>query len=558
MRLDAISRFHWIIAGLLLRIGMLVWGTIQDSTSAVPYTDIDYHVFTSATRHLLYSCPLDSVISASPQEEYRDLADPPEARGSCAQGFIAAFSRFVLQTEPRLGNVEAYSLHDKDEEGGKAKREMHLLTAQTFSLTRPVFRLIAGLGNPYKRDTYRYTPLLALLLTPGEYIGSPWGSALFGKAIFVLADLIIALLIWDIMDLRRTRKASANEKDDSWLAGTIWLLNPFTAQISTRGSSESILGVLVLGFLDATLRSYPEKHAKPVTEVEVSAKEVILKDESIAEDESIIVEQSVVVEMEDGSKWNNTALLAPFLLALSIHWKLYPVVYAAALVPHLIQSESIRGLFRYGGIAVYSLLGITTFVYAIWGPPFLNETLFYHLSRSDHRHNFSPFFLPSYLYSTLSTTPESWPRILSALYSMQSQLAFLPQLAITAYLGFAMGAKDLVAALTFQTMAFVTYNKVCTSQYYMWIIWFLPILAPRLHFSNGSRDVAKLVAVWVVAQAIWLSQAYLLEFKAMDTYLRVWVASLLLLFTHAWLLVKLVQAWAEGEQRRSLGKSKSQ
>ncbi|UZJ51359.1 hypothetical protein CBS101457_000679 [Exobasidium rhododendri] len=542
MRLDSISKSSWLLAGLMLRIAMLGWGAYQDATSSLPYTDVDYYVFTSASRHLVSSCPLELISSVSPKEDYSDLADPPEARNSCAQGIIPAVSRFILQTEPELREAaaaaaaaaaasEATSVPVVD--ASKAGFEMWQtwLTSKSFELLRPIFRFFAGLGNPYKRDTYRYTPLLALLLVPGELLSLQSSPALFGKILFVLADMIVALLIWDITAIRR-RGAS---QSTTWLAGLLWLLNPFTAQISTRGSSESLLGMFVLGFLDATLRSYPEKTTIP-------ASHQVREDGNVAA--AVAIEGSI-------SNWDNAALFAPFLFALSVHWKLYPIIYAAALVPHLVQSESLRGVIRFGGIAIYSLVGMSLIVYTIWGPPYLQETFLYHLSRSDHRHNFSPLFLSSYLTSSplSSEVLESWPSIVASVITIQSLVAFIPQLALTAYIGFAMGGQDLVAAITFQTIAFVTFNKVCTSQYYMWILWFLPIIAPTLHFAGGHKDVMRLVGVWILAQAAWLSQAYLLEFKAMDTFLTVWIASLVLLLSHVWLLVKLLQAWTSGRER---------
>lgn len=477
--MDGISRTTWVLAGLALRLTLLGWGTYQDVSSAVPYTDIDYHVFTAAARHLVTSCPLDEVIAASPQEEYTDLVDPPEARGACAQGFLPAICRFVLQTEAELRNVETSSMASTQADFEKMESKLVL---HSFAILRPIFKIFAGMGNPYNRDTYRYTPLLALLLSPGQLVGGTWGAALFGKLVFVLADVIVALLIWDIMDVRRRKTApGSSTTNDTWLAGLFWLANPFTAQISTRGSSESVLGVLVLGFLDATLHSYPE--AVLTTKARDST-------EPNSEPDS------------DSSRWSNTALMAPFFFAFAIHWKLYPIIYAAALVPHLVQSESLRGVVRYGGIAIYSLIGISGPVYAIWGDVFLDSTLFYHLSRADHRHNFSASFLPAYLASSphAAAILDSWPGVFSHLHALQPYLAFVPQLGLTAYLGFALGSRDLVAAMTFQTVAFVAINKVCTSQYYMWVLWFLPIIAPSLHFPGGSREVLTLVAVWVAAQ----------------------------------------------------------
>jgi phosphatidylinositol glycan class M len=497
MRLDNISRTTWVLSGLGLRIALLGWGAYQDSTSAVPYTDIDYHVFTSAAHHLLTACPLEKVIAVPSQEEYTDLQDPPEARGSCAQGIIPAASRFVLQAEPEMVDLSSSSTQDQEEPQQLAEK----LLFTSMSLLRPAFRFFAGLGNPYKRDTYRYTPLLAVLLTPGELLNEKWSRAFFGKALFILADIIVALLMWDIMDLRRTQRSL--KKNESWLAGLLWLCNPFTAQISTRGSSESVLGVLVLAFLDMTIRSYPERNLL-VEVVEVNGTPSTLTE----------AEAEVATEVDD-IKWNNAALMAPFLFALSIHWKLYPIIYAAALVPHLASSESMRGVFRFGSISIYSLACISLPVWAVWGPPYLDQTFFYHFSRSDHRHNFSPHFLSAYLASSpLSISClQDWPTFLPQLIAISSSLAFIPQLGLTAYLGFSIGSQDLVAAITFQTIAFVTLNKVCTSQYYMWIIWFLPIVTPFLHFKSGSQKVVTLVSTWVLAQ-VSLSMTSLLAFVA--------------------------------------------
>lgn len=140
-----------------------------------------------------------------------------------------------------------------------------------------------------------------------------------------------------------------------------------------------------------------------------------------------------------------------------------------------------------------------------WGTPFIDSTYLYHLRRLDHRHNFSAYFLPTYLSSVPSvlslprgarspiTTPTSTasdlaalsialrtlgtslggrnpgqtPGIatpaLSALLS-SPLLSFGPQLGLAAYLGFALGKRDPAFACAAQTVAFVAWNKVCTSQ----------------------------------------------------------------------------------------------
>jgi GPI mannosyltransferase 1 subunit M len=124
-------------------------------------------------------------------------------------------------------------------------------------------------------------------------------------------------------------------------------------------------------------------------------------------------------------------------------------------------------------------------------------------------------------------------------------VSFGPQLLLTAALGFSLGGFDLVAAFFAQTMAFVHWNKVITSQYFLWYLWLLPVLLPTLQFKSTAKAGLTL-AVWIGSQALWLSQAYLLENKAQDTYLRVWLAGLVFLGAQAWVLATVIQAWGRG------------
>ena len=92
--------------------------------------------------------------------------------------------------------------------------------------------------SPFLRPTYRYTPLLAFLLTLNHYCFFS-----FGKVIFVCCDFAAALIIHQILLLRGVGRKS------TVLSLSIWLLNPLTATVSSRGNAESILAVLVLSTL---------------------------------------------------------------------------------------------------------------------------------------------------------------------------------------------------------------------------------------------------------------------------------------------------------------------
>jgi phosphatidylinositol glycan class M len=93
-------------------------------------------------------------------------------------------------------------------------------------------------SSPYLRETYRYTPLLAILLTPNIYLFHA-----FGKCLFAAADLVVGYLIHQILILRGMPSKRALFFD------ALWLLNPMVANISTRGNAESLLGAMMLGTL---------------------------------------------------------------------------------------------------------------------------------------------------------------------------------------------------------------------------------------------------------------------------------------------------------------------
>ena len=107
-------------------------------------------------------------------------------------------------------------------------------------------RLVSRGQSPYDRDTYRYTPLLAWILVP-----TALHPALFslGKVLFALADLLAG---WFILKLLRGGAGKEEEGMTAERAGAfaaLWLWNPMAATISTRGSSEGLLGVLTMGLL---------------------------------------------------------------------------------------------------------------------------------------------------------------------------------------------------------------------------------------------------------------------------------------------------------------------
>lgn len=90
-----------------------------------------------------------------------------------------------------------------------------------------------------------------------------------------------------------------------------------------------------------------------------------------------------------------------------------------------------------------------------YGKDYIDFALLYHLSRLDHRHNFSVYnLLLYYLGSPKSVLKLPW-----------NLLAFAPQFLCSFLICFACNLKyQFVVAVLLQSQLFVTFNKVSTSQ----------------------------------------------------------------------------------------------
>lgn len=346
--------------------------------------------------------------------------------------------------------------------------------------------------SPYERSTYRYSPIVAGLLSPNIL----WTNE-FGKIIFALADVGVVYEIY---------KGNVSQEEKvklSWAA--VWAFNPISIMICTRGSMDSLSNYLLLVLINAAAAGH--------------------------------------------------AALSAFILGVLIHLRLYPVIFIPALAVFLgsrgdaVVSVSLGrswwvrclGLNVPSIVAVWSgmrfvcltcavFLALTGWCYYVFGNAYLTEALLYHVTRADGRHNFSPYFYGIYLRksqlavadtllsaapTTLATFP--WSRIGS----------FLPQIALIAVSTARLAASRLHICLLLQTMIFVAFNKVCTAQYFTWYLCLLPVTLPSLCTSKlFTAWASTLLVLWLLSAAVWLAVAYCLEFLGQPVFLMVWLASL--------------------------------
>ena len=177
-------------------------------------------------------------------------------------------------------------------------------------------------------------------------------------------------------------------------------------------------------------------------------------------------------------------------------------------------------------------MGFNIIMYLLYGEPYLEHSWTYHLTRLDHRHNFSPYNTLLHLNSSPSA---------SSGFQLE-RLAFLPQIAISSVMiPMALAKKVLAVSMMFQTFAFVTFNKVCTSQYFLWYLVFLPLYLPRSKLLRQPTLGTTVLIAWVIGQAAWLYYGYQLEFLGQQAFIPgLWLSSLLFFIINSWILGVLI------------------
>lgn len=347
--------------------------------------------------------------------------------------------------------------------------------------------LIDG-ANIYRDTEYRYTPFVALVFVPNLLV-----NLNFGKLVLISSDIIAAHLLYILNIYQGTHRTNSK------LYLILWLFNPLTLAISTRGSFEPILLLIVILSLYMLVG---ENH-----------------------------------------------FIAGLLYGLSIHIKLYPVIYA---LPFYIYMVHKRPYFKTQSKTIYWLktlspngnhikfftscliaLSLTSYIsFKYYGYPYLEQSVLYHMTRKDLQHNFSVFF---YLFRLL---PKFQDQLSIVGFFLQSLGIFTISILFS---GFDYNKRIRLRKLTFSLFAstyiFVSLNKVCTSQYFTWYLIFIPLIVDSLRITH--RKAASIAIVWLVSQANWLAIAYLYEYQNMNVLNEVGFSSILFLICNSWILWSL-------------------
>jgi len=324
--------------------------------------------------------------------------------------------------------------------------------------------------SPFDRHTYRYSPFLAWLLIPNVILHKD-----FGKILFSIVDILIAVLIKNILARQR-----CNESIKDYCA-FLWLYNPLTLVISTRGNADSLAVLLVVLTLDFLQR--------------------------------------------DKIVW------AGLLHGISVHFRLYPLMFSWPMFLSLCKDNRFlpnRDQWRLVLSCAFSIVTLTVIGYYLYGFKFLYESFIYHLMRKDTRHNFSVYFYMLYLSAN---QPQD---------IIQRVLTFLPQFILLLMSSYYYSEKSkLPFAMFIQAIIAVIYNPVITSQYFFWFLSLLPLCLPNIKIS--LRRSICLVCSWILSQAIWLSIAYTLEFQSYNSFVFLWISSLLFFAVNVKVLVDIIR-----------------
>lgn len=165
-------------------------------------------------------------------------------------------------------------------------------------------------GSPYHRATFRYTPLLVIILAPALV------APIAGRLVLVALTLALPPLL-------------LSTGADFWKTHLLWTLNPIVLNITTRGSPEAVACLFTAGLVVALRKGGVGSAAGKASQRALDA--------------------------------------AAALLAISASYKIYPAIYASSIWAALAQKYGWFGarVWRFGFVAAATALLLNGALYAV-------------------------------------------------------------------------------------------------------------------------------------------------------------------------------------------------
>lgn len=197
-------------------------------------------------------------------------------------------------------------------------------------------------------------------------------------------------------------------------------------------------------------------------------------------------------------------MLAGALFGLSVHLKIYPIIYGFPLILFIDRTKGeinrwgvlfnpsnwfTRRKIKFFGTSALVFFGLGYVFYQLYGDDFVYETYLYHYFRKDHRHNFSFNFYFEYLhYEELPETPH-----------LIRRLSFVAQWGLVSFVGIRF-YYDFLSAIFLQTYLFVMFNRVITAQYFVWFMALLPLIAIKTEGLLRLRNIVMVFMLFLLSE----------------------------------------------------------
>lgn len=258
---------------------------------------------------------------------------------SCtAQLALLAYSQYVDAHPERFGGLRYTDIDWRVVYDGLVATARPSSSPARGPLAPKLAEMGLAVGSPYARATFRYTPLLVVLLSPALI------AQVLGRLLLIVFTLAVSVVLDGEVDDSGWRRLHA-----------LWSLNPVVLNISTRGSPEAVPCLLTCGLILCLRRAGLSRPTRPTPSVTVRKAGRVIDTETAAAAEEKKVQQN----------WQDAAAVA---LALAASYKIFPAIYVPAIWTALARKSGgwfAGPIWRFGAITAITAGVLNAALYAV-------------------------------------------------------------------------------------------------------------------------------------------------------------------------------------------------